>query len=218
MNICNSGSIPTASIATPKMAALSWGALPARSLPHPPCAVFRLRGETREVMAEPPEAAEGFRWRTQQGGSRWGERGWRRQRATMNNKFDAWVSPPAPLDRPPVPGLHGPEPAGASRCCPGAGRARRDESRGYAQHRPCSRGPAWPRGDAGPRGVGGGLVAVPHRGVAGRLVAPLVSRLFRPFAGNRAGGETCGVLGAGAVSARPRRCVCSAGGCGERGG
>lgn len=81
-----------------------------RSLPRPPCAALPLRRETREVMAEPPEATEGFRWRTQQGGSRWGERGWRRQRATMNNKFDAWVSPRVPPERPPARGLHGPEP------------------------------------------------------------------------------------------------------------
>lgn len=52
----------------------------------------------------------------------------------------------------------------------------------------------------------------------GRLVAPLVSRLFWPFAGSGAGRGTCGVLRAGAVSARPRRCLCYAGGRGERGG
>lgn len=154
------------------MAALSWGALPARSLPHPPCAVFRLRGETREVMAEPPEAAEGFRWRTQQGGSRWGERGWRRQRATMNNKFDAWVSPPAPLDRPrcracmapsppappaaaPAPGgrdamshgaTHSTVPAAGARPGPEGTRGREVWAVGWWQSRTGeSRGASWPR-------------------------------------------------------------------------
>lgn len=169
-------------------------------------------------MAEPPEAAEEFRGRTQQGGSRWGERGWRRQRATMNNKFDAWVSPPSPPGRPPLRGLHGPEPW---RRLPPLPRRRAGQTRwvtGYAQPCPCSWGPARPRGDAAPRGGGGGSVAGPHRGVAGRLVATLVSRLFRPLAGNGADGETCGVLAAGAVSARPRRCLCKAGGRGERGG
>lgn len=48
------------------------------------------------------------------------------------------------------------------------------------------------------------------RGVAGRLMAPLLAHLFWSFAGNGAGGETCGVRGAGVVSARLRGCLCYA--------
>lgn len=160
-------------VVVPTASSLKWqpGAF---FFPFPPflpsCAVLMApEGKRGVAVAAPPEAAEGFGERTRRSGSRWGGRRWR-QRATMNNKFDAWVGGAA-LPDPPLP-LRGAAPPRSLPAAPrrrrlGAGRARGDESRGRAQPRSSP-----PRARPGPARV---LLPDPE-GVRARGVGAVVRR------------------------------------------